>query len=210
MNYKTIQKWGGFSLILGSILLTIYTIAFTFLISIPSMPNDFVQMVINPNWLWISGLAFIGVLFMIFGFTAVYSKIYAESGIVGFLGFVFIIIAYILQACKVTWELCIFPVIVKNEAAIFLLKDNILKYSLNFNYFRMMASLSILIGIIFFCIALFKASSFSKISSILIFIGAIIYGLSPVLASFNHYIGIAGIFIFAVGCFLLGQKLIKE
>lgn len=37
---------------------------------------------------------------MIFGYTAVYSRFYHKAGIVGFIGYVFIITAYIFQAAK--------------------------------------------------------------------------------------------------------------
>lgn len=209
MNIKNLQKLGGISIILGSILLTIYTIATSFLLASTLFVN-FAQTVSNPNWTWIACVAFFGLFLMIFGFITVYSKIYSEAGIIGLVGFILMVIAYLLQACKVTWEIFIYPILVKQPQAIFLLQDNILKNSAQFTIFRTCASLTILIGVILFCMTLFRSSLSLKISSSFILIGAIIYGLSPILSQFNHYIGIFGIFIFAIGCFLLGQKLISE
>ena len=65
---------------------------------------------------------------MIFGFTMVYSKIYAESGLIGLLGFIFVEIAYILQACQITWEIFLYPVISSNQASIFLFQDFIIQH----------------------------------------------------------------------------------
>lgn len=206
MDIKSIQKIGGISLILGSILFVVYTVCFALLIPLKTgtgQPSDMVQ---NPNWLWLAVTVFFGILLLIFGFSAIYSKIYNKTGVSGLVGYISIQIAYIFQAAKVTWEIFIYPVIVNNEKAIFLFNDNVLKHSNGFMIFRTAASLTILLGIILFSSAIIRSKEFSKSSGLLVLAGALIYGIGPVL---NVYFAMAGIFIFAVGCLLLGKRLFE-
>ena len=207
MQLSTIQKLGGVSLILGSVLLLAYSILFPLLLPMSEMLTDFTLLVLNPNWLWISLVVFIGVMMMIFGFVAVYSKLFAESGLTGLVGFIFIEIAYIFQACKVTWEIFLWPVIASNQTSLFLLKDFVIKNSALVVTFREIASITIFAGIILFCIALIRSKSFPKLGGILIFIGAFMYGLGPLL---SVIVAMAGIFILSIGCTIIGLSLIKK
>jgi hypothetical protein len=204
MKLLTLQKLGGISLILGSALLSAYSIFFFLLLPVGEMRLDLSIPVLNPNWIWIAMVAFWGVLLMLFGFTAVYSKLYAESGVVGFVGYLFIQIAYILQGCKITWEIFVYPVIVENRSSAFLLKDAILQHSSMVVAFGTLASATIFIGIILFCITLVRSKEFPSIAGILIFVGALLYGLGPMR---SVVIGISGILILSIGCLLLGLRL---
>jgi hypothetical protein len=207
MHIAAIQKLGGLSLILGSIILLAYSILFLLLLPVNEMRHDLTSVILNPNWIWIAAVAFAGIVLMIFGFTAVYSKLYAESGLVGLLGFIFVIIAYIFQACQVSWEIFLYPVISSNQASMFLFRDFVIQHNSLVGVFKGIAGGAIFIGIILFCIALVRSKSFPKSSGILIFIGAFLYGLGPLL---SVLIAIVGIFILSLGCLILGLNLIKK
>jgi hypothetical protein len=206
MKLTKLQMLGGISLISGSVLLTAYSIFFFTVLPVNEVRHDITLAILNQNWIWIALLAFIGVILMMFGFTAVYSKLYMESGILGFLGYVFIEIAYLFQACKVTWEIFLYPVIAGNQSSILLFKDSVLKNSNLIMAFKNIASITIFVGIVLFCIALIRSKEFPKSAGILIFAGALIYGLGPILSLF---IAIGGIIILSAGCLIAGLKLIK-
>jgi hypothetical protein len=203
----TLQRFGGFSLILGAALLTAYAVFFSMLLPVGDLRRDMTIAVLNPNWIWIAGIAFFGVIFMIFGFMAVYSRIYDHSGVLGFLGFISLEIAYLLQACKVTWEICLYPVICGNPATATLLRDFTLQHSALVSAFGMAARGTIFFGIILFCIALIRSKAFPKTAGVLVFAGALIYGFGPMLAVI---VAINGIVILSVGCLILGLGLMKE
>jgi len=205
MKLTTIQKLGGISLILGSILFTVYSIFFPLLLPISEIQRDFTILVKNPNWMWLALVAIFGIILMIFGFMAVYSRLYTEAGIIGFLGFIFIELAYILQACKVTWEICLDPIIALHETAAALLRDGIMQHYFHVVAFKNVSSAAILLGIILFCLALIRSKEFPKIAGIFTFAGAFIYALGPVLL-----VRIAGIFILSIGCLILGMVLIRN
>jgi hypothetical protein len=207
MKLSNLQKFGGVSLIVGSLCLTAYSAFFFMLLPIGKVRQDMTLGILNPNWTWIGMTALFGVVLMMFGFTAVYSKLFKESGALGFFGYIFVEIAYLLQACKVTWEVCLYPVIARNQSSALLFKESILKHSFAFIAFRSVASLSILLGIVLFCVMLIRSKEFPKSAGILIFIGALLYGFGPML---TISMAMGGIIILSIGCFQVGLKLINQ
>ena len=207
MKLSNLQKFGGVSLIVGSLCLTAYSAFFFMLLPIGKVRQDMTLGILNPNWTWIGMTALFGVVLMMFGFTAVYSKLFKESGALGFFGYIFVEIAYLLQACKVTWEVCLYPVIARNQSSALIFKESILKHSFAFIAFRSVASLSILLGIVLFCVMLIRSKEFPKSAGILIFIGALLYGFGPML---TISMAMGGIIILSIGCFQVGLKLINQ
>lgn len=204
MNQKIAEASGGIALIVGALLLAVYAVAFPLLLPVTGSAYDMSLVVLNPNWTWIAAIAFVGVILMIAGFTTVYSRLRSGSGPIGFLGFVFLVAAYFLQACKVTWEIFLYPVIASNPGSAFLLRDGVLKQAAPVVAFRTGSSIAIFLGIVLFCLALVRSKAYPKFASLLIFVGALVYALGPTLL-----VRIAGIFTHAVGCLILGLTLIR-
>jgi len=207
MKLITLQKFGGFSLMAGAFLLTAYSLLFSILLPVGEVRHDITVAVQDPGWIWVSALALFGVVFMIFGFMAVYSKIHETSGVVGLLGFIFVEIAYFLQGCKVTWEVFLYPVICSNPASAFLLRDFVIQHNPLVEAFKMLAMITIFSGIILFCAALMRCKEFPKTAGILVFAGAMIYGFGPML---SVIVAIGGITILSIGCLILGLTLMRE
>lgn len=206
MNALTLEKFGGASLILGAFLLAAYSALFPALLPVGNGTYDYVQMVMNPNWVRLAVIAFIGIILMLIGFYAVYTRIRSSAGMVGAIGFLFIEAAYLLQACKVTWELFLYPIIAAYPMSGFLLRDLIIKHDPAVGVFRAMASITILVGIVLFCFTLYRSSEYPKAGAVLIFIGALVYALGPMISIF---VSVAGIFTLAVGCLLIGIRLFR-
>jgi len=207
MKLTTIQRLGGASLIGGSILFMAYSALWPSLLPISEAQRDFSRLVLDPHWTWLAGLAFAGVLLMLFGFGAVYSRLYADAGMTGLLGFVLIEAAYLLQACKVTWEIFLFPIIARDPSAVTLLRDGILRHHPLIVVFKTSASVTIFLGILLFCFALVRSKQFPKAAGILIFVGALVYGSGPLI---SVVVAIGGIVVLSVGCLILGLKLMRE
>ncbi len=206
MNQKIVETYGGISLIIGSLLLTVYAVAFSLLLPVKGGSYDLSFVVLNPNWRWISAIAFFGVILMMIGFTAAYSRLRVSSGATGFLGFLFMEAAYLLQACKATWEIFLYPVIAANPGSAFLLRDGVIKHDALVVAFKAGASITIFLGIVLFCFALVRSKEYPKIAAILIFVGAFVYALGPLL---SLIVAIAGIFTHSIGCLILGSTLVR-
>jgi hypothetical protein len=205
MKFSTLQRWGGIAIILGSVFLIAWAICWSTLLPVHERARDLSVIILDPHWIWIASLAFPGIILMIFGYTAIYSRIYTNAGISGFIGYIFIIIAYVFQAAKVTWEIFIYPIIVSYAPSIPLFRDKILTQHPQFILFRWMASVTIFIGVILFCITLIRSREFPKSAGILILCGAVIYAVGPIL---NVYLAIAGVLILSIGCFILGYTML--
>ena len=207
MRISLFEKLGGYSLIAGSLLLAVYSALFTTLLPIGNGRYDYVQVVLDPQWRGLALAAFAGVLLMQVGFYAVYTRMRPTSGLGAALGFLFIEAAYLLQACKVSWELFLYPIVAEHPESAFLLRDAIIRNDSLVVLFRTMSSLTILVGIVLFCFALYRSEQFPKPAALLVFTGALVYAVGSMLSIF---VAIAGIFILAGGCFLLGMPLINK
>lgn len=206
MSVLSVEKVGGVSLIAGSLLLTVYSALFPALLPLNGGKFDFVQVVLNPNWVRLATIALAGVLLMLVGFYAAYINMRASAGLVGAIGFLFVEAAYLLQACKVTWELFLYPVIAAHPDSAFLLGNAIIRNDPAVQTFRLLASLTILIGIILFCFTLYRSKEYPQTGAILIFAGALVYAIGPMI---SIYVAFAGITTFSIGCLLIGLRLIK-
>ena len=206
MNMSSIEKVGGVSLILGSLLLTIYAALFPVLLPLGSGTYDYVQVVLNPNWMRLALVAFGGILLMLVGFYAVYSRLRPKAGIIGAIGFLFVEAAYLLQACKVTWELFLYPIIAAHPESAFLLREAIIKNDPAVVIFRLASALTIVIGIVLFCLSLYRSDEFPKMAAILIFVGALVYAIGPLISVLVSVVGIATL---SIGCLLLGLRLFR-
>jgi len=206
MQLASFEKLGGISLIVGSILFAAYSSMFSVLLPIGSGTYDYVLVVLNPNWVRLAFVAFIGILLMLVGFYAVYARFRAKGGVLGAVGFLFIEAAYLLQACKVTWELFLYPIIASHPESAFLLREAIIKSDPSVIAFRMASAITIFIGVVLFCLALHRSNEYPRAAPLLIFVGAIVYAVGPVVSIFAS---IAGIFVLSIGCSLLGVRLLR-
>lgn len=200
------EKLGGLAIIVGALLLSAYAVLFPILLPLGTGTFDYAEVVRSPGWVPLALVAFAGVLALLVGFYAVYAKMRATAGLQGAVGFLFIEAAYLLQACKVTWELFLYPVIARYPETAFLLRDAIIRNDPAVLAFRISASATILIGIVLFCLSLYRSTIYPKPAAVLIFVGALVYALGPAISVF---VSIAGIFTFAIGCMLLGVRLLR-
>jgi hypothetical protein len=206
MPSSVLEKLGGASLMAGSLLFAAYSALFVFLLPIGSGTSDFVQVVLDPDWSRLALIAFVGILAMLIGFHAVYSRIRSNGGMLGASGFLLIQMAFLFQACKVTWELLLYPVIASHPESAFLLRDALIKTNPAVVGFRVISGATIFAGVVFFCLALYRSDTYPKPAAILIFIGALVYAVGPLISVF---VSIGGIFALSVGCLLLGTSLLK-
>lgn len=206
MKTHSVDKFGAVAIITGSLLFALYSLMFPILLPAKTGGFDMVDVVLNPNWRWLAVISFAGILFMMAGFYGAYGRIRESGGIMGAAGFLFIEAAYLLQACKVTWELIFYPIIASHPESAFLLRDAVIKHDFAMVIFRSVASGVIFIGIVLFCWTLYRSEQFPKSASTLIFTGALIYAIGPVA---TVYVSVLGIFILAVGCLQLGARLLK-
>jgi hypothetical protein len=194
------DRLGGLALIVGSALLAVYAILFAVLLPVGA---SYDQLVVAPSWRPLALTALVGVLLLLSGFYAVYVRMRPTAGTLGAIGFAFVGIAYIFQVCRITWELCIDPVIASRPESVFLLRDMVLFNDPVTAGFRLASTLTIFVGTVLFSIALYRSREYPKAAAILTGLGALVYGIGPMVSIF---VAIAGIVTFSIGCLLIGAR----
>jgi len=207
MQTKRFQFQGVLFLILGAILLFVYAILFPALLPISEKAHDYSKLVVNRWWIPLAAIAFVGVIATMIGFAAVYTRFAERAGAWGLFGFIVVEFAHLLQACKVTWEIFLYPIIVNHPGSVFLLSEGVLKNDPLVSVFRAAASLSILVGIVSFCIAIIRSKEFPQLAGYMVLFGALLYGGGAMLA---FAISITGIATYSAGCLWLGFHLCKK
>ncbi|MCX7711122.1 MAG: hypothetical protein N2484_14890 [Clostridia bacterium] len=205
MKLSTLHKSGGYAIIIGAFLFAVWAVCWTFLLPNPEQVKDFTITVSSPHWIWINSLALPAMFLTVFGFTALYSRMYEKSGWLGFTGYIFITTAYILQAAMLTWEIFLYPVFVSYKPSAALLRDNIMLNHPMVSIFNYLFMITIFLGVLLFGIALIRFPGFKKIGGILFLAGALIYAVAP-----SIYLSIISVLAFSAGCFILGMNLMKQ
>lgn len=206
MRLETIQRFGGFCVALGASLLAAYAICFAGLLPVEQARQDYSQLVLNPNWRWIACLALFGLILLMTGFAAAYTRMMRNSGLTGFVGLILVELAYLQQAAKVTWEVFLYPLIAQSPGAIDLLRQGLIRQDPAVGLFRLVGSIAILAGVVLFCFALLRSRVYPRLVPVLIFAGALVYGLGPLL---NPWFALGGIATFAFGGILLGRAMMS-
>jgi len=138
------------------------------------------------------------------GLDSVYAMCRPTAGISAWLGFLALKIALVLQACKLTWQLLLDPVIARQPAAQFLFHDAVFLTDAAIGAFRLTAGATIVVGVVLFGAALFRSGFVPRPAVVLIGLGAIGYAGGFLL---SVYLAVGGIITLGIGCALIGRTL---
>jgi hypothetical protein len=194
------SRIGAVSLIFGSLLLAVYALLFAVLLPLGA---PYHQLVVNPSWRPLAFTALTGVLLLLGGFYAAYERMKPTAGAIGAIGFASVTVAYIFQACRLTWELCIDPVIASHSESVFLLRDMVIFSNPVVAAFRLVSLATIFVGTVLFSMTLYRSRVYPKAAAIFTGVGALVYGIGPMV---SVLVAIAGIVTFAIGCCLIGMR----
>jgi hypothetical protein len=204
MTIASFERLGAACFMVGSTLLAGYAVLFAVLIPVGGAGAEYSLVVLDSNWARLSLVAFIAILFMLAGLDAVFSRIRATAGLTGTIGFLLTKIAFVLQACVLTWELLVDPIIAANAGSAFLLRERIIANDPGMVIFRWGAVLSIFLSTMLFGLAVYRSKAFPSSALVLIIIGAVAYATGPMI---SIIVAVAGVIALSAGCILIGAKL---
>jgi hypothetical protein len=204
MTRFSYERLGSVFFALGSILLAAYAVLFVLLLPIHDGDFDYVRLVTHPHWKSIALLAFAGVISLLAGLEAVYSRMRDCAGILGAAGLVLTKVALVLQACVLTWEMLMDPLIAAHPESAFLLRDGWMLNAPWMVAFRWIFLLTILGGAVLFGLAVLRSRQFPTSAIALLIAGAVLYAVGPRMSVF---IAISGVILFAIGGLLIGARL---
>ena len=188
----------------GSTLLAVDAVLFAVLIPVGGAGADYSLVVLDSNWARLSLVAFIAILFMLTGLDAVFSRIRATAGLTGTIGFLFTKTTFVLQACVLTWELLLDPIIAANTGSAFLLRERIIADDPGMVIFRWGAIVSILLSTTLFGFAVYRSKEFPSSALVLIIVGAVAYAIGPMI---SIILAVGGVIALSAGCILIAARL---
>lgn len=206
METRSVQRFCAVALAAGAVLVAAYSIAFAALFPRDALLRDFGAAVVTPAWRTLALTALVAVLLLMIGFGGVYSRMARTSGVLGLTGFLTLELAYFFQAAKVTWELCIYPLLARDPGGAGLLSGRALFHDPGVAAFRLVATLAILVGVVLFSLAIVRSRVLPWAAGVLVFAGAVMYGVGPMVSIALAYVGIV---VLAAGCLTLARALLR-
>jgi hypothetical protein len=204
MTTLSYERLGSVFVALGSTLLACYAVLFSLLLPIGNGVFDYPRLVVSPHWRPIALLAFLGVVSILAGLDGVYSRMRATVGIAGAIGLLVTKVALLLQACVLTWELLLDPIVAAHSQSAFLLRDGVIATNPAMVVFRWVFLASMVVGPLLLGLAVYRSHQFPRTAIALIVVGAVSYAVGPRVSIF---VAIGGIFLFAIGGLLIGVRL---
>ena len=204
MTAAAFERIGAGCFVIGSTLLAGYAVLFSVVLPVRGDDLNYAGLVLSPGWAGLALAAFVGVILLLFGLDIVYSRIRATTGLVGTAGFCLTKVALILQACVLTWELFLDPIVAAHAESSFLLRDRVFVTDPAITIFRWASIIAVLVGVPLFGFAVYRSRLFPKMALLLIAVGALVYAVGPLL---SMLVGICGVITLSVGCLMLAVRL---
>src|SRR5262245_38966951 len=204
MTAPSLERVAGACVVFGSTLLAAYGVLFVLLLPIGQGPFDYSRLVLNPYWMPLALMALVGVISILAGIDAIYARVREGAGVAGTIGLLLTKVALVLQACMVTWELLLDPVIAGHPESAFLLRDRVIVTNPAMIAFQWVVLSTIGLGAPLFGFAIFRSGQFPRGAILLIVLGAVVYAFGP---RFSVFLAVGGIIMFALGGALIGARL---
>lgn len=194
------SRFAAVTLIAGSLLLVAYAALTPFVLGLVAGSFDYVAAVNGRWWRPLNATALSGVLLLLFALDPLYAIVRTKSWGAWF-GYVLLKLAFVLQACKITWQLFLDPVIAARPEAAFLFRDGVFLDDIAIGWFRAMSAAAIAGGVLLFGAALYRSGRVPSRALALIVAGAAGYVAGMMV---SIYLATAGIVFVGAGCVMLG------
>lgn len=204
MTAHLFERVAGTCVVFGAILLATYGVLFVLLLPIGQSTLDYPRLVVSPYWIPLALVALVGVISILVGVDAIYARLPANAGVVGAVGLLLTKVALVFQACMLTWELLLDPIIAGHPDTVFLLRDRVLATSSAMRAFQWLVLMTTGVGAPLFGFAIFRSRQFPRPAVLLIVLGAVVYAVGPRISVF---FAIGGVIMFALGGALIGARL---
>jgi hypothetical protein len=204
MSAPSLERVGGACVIFGATLLAAYGVLFVLLLPIGQGTVDYARLVLNPYWMPLALVALVGVISILAGVDAIYARVRRSAGVAGTIGLLLTKVALVLQACILTWELLLHPIIAAHPDSVFLLRDRVIVTSSAMKAFQWAVLTTIGLGAPLFGFAVFRSAQFPRGAILLIVLGAVVYAIGPPI---SVYVAVGGVIMCALGFVLIGARL---
>jgi hypothetical protein len=161
--------------------------------------------VLNSSWAPVHALAVASLILILIGLVGLYAKQSEKCGILGLIGFGVAFIGTVLVTGLLYFEAFIMPVLAIEAPALVDEKGPIFTGPTGIIF--PVSLMAFMLGYLIFGIATIRAKLLSRWGTLLIIIGAVLFGIGPLLV---QIVVVAGAVVFGIGIFWLGYDLWKE
>jgi hypothetical protein len=204
MTAPSLERVAGACFVFGASLLAAYGVLFVLLLPIGHGAFDYPRLVVNPYWKPLALVGLVGVIAILAGVDGIFARLRGSAGLAGTIGLLLTKVALVFQACMLTWELLLDPIIAGHPDSVFLLRDRVIAMSPAMMTFQWVVLTTTGLGVPLFGFAVFRSGQFPKGAILLIVLGAVVYAIGPRLSVFA---AIGGVIMFALGGVLIGARL---
>lgn len=170
MTSRTLYRLSGATLIIGSLLILVYSIMDSLLFpGHGSTPSQ----VLSPPWALMMLAFLLGSLLAGIGLPAIYLRQSGQAGVMGFVGFILLWISFVLGVALSSMQIVVLPLLA--QTAPNLLVGHEVALGTSGFLFVLVSSLMQLIGIILLGIATMRAAVFPRLAGILLIISGVLF-----------------------------------
>jgi glycerol-3-phosphate acyltransferase PlsY len=162
MTAPTLERVAGACVVFGATLLAAYGVLFVLLLPISQGSFDYSRLVVQPYWMPLALVALVGVISILGGVDAIHARLHGSAGVAGTIGLLLTKVALVLQACMLTWELLLDPIIAAHPDSAFLLRDRVIATNWAMAAFQWVGFTTTALGAPLLGFAVFRSSQFRE------------------------------------------------
>jgi hypothetical protein len=205
MTIQNFVRFGGKALSLAGILILLWWLGLAIFFPLEGMEKGYLNLAQDSDWLWVNIVGLIATMLLAVGFLGLYLKQAKETGMLGFIGFLFAFFGSLLFMCVQYIETVLWPIftehalgLLEHEGAMF--TDTV------FTIFYLIMGYSLALGFIILGVTTLRAKILSKWGALLMMIGGAIFSLviSVII------VRTIGIVLLAAGLVWLGWEIGKD
>ncbi len=206
MEEKRFERITGAMNVVYALLLLVTAVLFYTLLPVTSIATDYSALVVRPAWLPINALSLVAKLAGIVGLMGIFTAQRSATGSLMFVGFVLALASLVIQTATITWEMVIWPAMLRDNPATPLLTQSGIYRDAGIAAFYGTFTLLFTLGHLIVGVASARARVFPRWAAVTLAIGGPAYAILLALPPF----GAVGLVIYAVAVFGFGSALMKR
>jgi hypothetical protein len=196
----------GTANITAGILLSAFWYLYALLLPYQELENTLAILVTDKHWVLVNVLGVLGSLAGLIGLTGIYIKAADGIGTTGMLGFILAFLGTMLFTATLLWDTIIWPILAKFDPILLDFQGPIYISKTFFSFF-IIAGIIYAIGYVLLGITLAKSGVYPYWGSIMIAVGAPLFGLGNLFGKLQVYPRTIGITLFCIGLIWFGRIL---
>jgi hypothetical protein len=196
----------GTTNILASILLLAYWYLYALLMPYSKLDNTFSILVTDKDWGLVNVLGVAGSILGLIGLVGIYIKGIEATQTAGIIGFILAFIGTVLLTATLVWDTIIWPILARYETTLLDFQGPIYSNK-TFLLFFIISGIIYSLGYLILGIAMAKSGAYPLWGSMMIAVGAPLFGLGSMFGKLQVYPRTIGITLMCIGLIWLGNIL---